>query len=231
MKQCAGGFKLAQRLLNWWLHSYIRVYYYGTKQCWTWFTYQCKHVRTPQQGLKFFIRQATGAWKQHIRGIFTDALETPAHLVALGLDPMAGPGDLPMHQKVAASLAEFTVCLASNRAWSCIAYEAPPYRYAGFLSSRGPQKEAAAADLRADAACLYSLEAVAHEQSGVRALLADTADLFCAPIRILYLTAERDKWRAQSSAARRHLATLLTILPDNKTVEDVHQHPRDLQRT
>jgi hypothetical protein len=25
LKQCAGGFKLAQRLLNWWLHSYMRV--------------------------------------------------------------------------------------------------------------------------------------------------------------------------------------------------------------
>ena len=54
-----GGLKLAQKLVRMWLHRTIRVYYYGTKACWSWYTEMCKDVKTPQDNLNYIRKVQT----------------------------------------------------------------------------------------------------------------------------------------------------------------------------
>ena len=86
------------------------------------------------------------------------------------------------------------------------------------------------AALRSDASCLHAWEGSAHCVPTMARLLDDMSDPFCAAIRILYATYERDKYKIASEAGKRHLSTLLYILPNNKIVGDAHQHLWDLQR-
>ncbi len=133
-------------------------------------------------------------------------------------------------EELAPKLADFTCKLNANRAWSMWQFEAPPYAYAGLLSQHEDRKVAAMARLRADHDHLQKLELLAHRLPEAKELLDDVRDIFCTPVRLLYACYERDKYRVDSLSAKRQLASMLLVIPDTKSVEDVHQNLRDLQR-
>ena len=86
------------------------------------------------------------------------------------------------------------------------------------------------ARMKADAQRLYRLEAAASGAPWARKCLKALQSLITTPLRLLYELYGRDKWSAESVEGRRHLATTLIFPPDNKIVEDLHQHIRDLAR-
>ena len=55
LKSATGGLKLARKLLTPWLHSTIRVYFWGSKATWTMFTEQCKPGKIPKQQLLRYL--------------------------------------------------------------------------------------------------------------------------------------------------------------------------------
>ncbi len=230
LKSSAGGLVLAERLLTPWLHNRIRIYCYGTKACWTWYTEQVKHVKTPAEGLAYSIRMAKGGWQEELRRTFQEALEVERHLVELGLDWNAAAHEVAQQQSTVAVLVDFCCKLNANRAWSQMVHESPPHAYAGLLSREAVAKGAAMERLRRDLSALISLEQKVHTDPAAQQAFQDCRDLFSAPVRLLMAVCERDKFRVDSVTARRQLATILLVLPDTKCVEDCHQHLRDLQR-
>jgi hypothetical protein len=64
----------------------------------------------------------------------------------------------------------------------------------------------------------------------MKPFLLDLSELFPTVIRVLFVTFERDKYSPNSPGGRRHLATMLLKIPDDKAVEDAHGRLRNLQR-
>ena len=108
--------------------------------------------------------------------------------------------------------------------------QAPPFSYGGILSTSADIKHAAIEDMRRDTTILHGLESIAHTVPGVSMWVDDCKELICVSVRALYAAFERDKFRCTSPDGRRHLATLLLVLPDTTIVENLHQHCRDLNR-
>ena len=225
-----GGMKLAQKLLTPWLRTTMKLYYYGTKSSWTWYTEQVQHCKTPKQGIAYLLRWSRGEWRGEINSILTTSLENPANLVSCELDWSSPAQDKERHDERASTLQGFVGRLVANRAFSNLLYEGPPFSYVGVFSSKADVKREAMLAMRKDAELLFQIETIRHIVPCVQELLDEMLDIFCPAVRILYITFERDKWSSSSADGRRHLASMLKVIPDTKIVEDAHQHLRDLQR-
>ena len=131
---------------------------------------------------------------------------------------------------LAETLSDYALHVMSYRSWSLLTYETPPYTYVGLLVANAGERQTAVNEIKLDCAVLFGLEAVAHRLPVVQDLLADTLEIFCTALRVLYATYRREKYAVGCVAGRRHLSTMLNVLPDMKLIEDMHQHVRDLGR-
>ena len=225
-----GGLRLAERVLTFWNHSVIRIYYWCTCSSWTWYTFQLEWVKTPRQGLKFIIDMSQGLWRVEIGALYKNAFQTPSNLNDMSLDVSSPENEVQRQQQLTIVLVDYTTHIAWNRTCSFLVYEAPPYSYSGMLSSSGAKKAIAMGEVVEDAKVLMNLEAVASRAPVALELLGDTKDLFPSSVRRLLIVFRRDKFSFHSRQGRRILGTMLHILPDMKMVEDLHQHIRDLKR-
>ena len=133
-------------------------------------------------------------------------------------------------QETAAHLLDFSLHLAGNRSFSHLVHEAPPYCYSGMLDPSENVKQATATSMEKDAATVHLMEGLAHTNPDCEEILKDLKDLLCMSVRIIFATYERSKFSIHCVPGRRHLYTLFCVTPDNKSVEDVHQHLNDLRR-
>jgi len=218
LKSANGGWKLARKLLTVWLHSTIRVYYWGSKATWTMFTDQCTHGKTPKDQLIRYVKWAKGGWTEELVQHFKNCFEDPAALHDMSLDWSDPRADIDRHQKVCLDLSSFAFSVARTRSWSMIGYQFPPYSYAGILTPVISDKADCIAALKHDSEVLWALERVAPNVPAAQELLADTEDLMCPAVRVTLETFTRERCSDRCIGGRRSLATKLLHLPDMKRV-------------
>ena len=187
-------------------------------------------MKSPTQTLAWTIRQSQGRWYEHIAEIFQDAFETPDHLKDMSLDWEADAADLPHQQHLTMLLADFVFRLAGYRSVSMMTYMAPPYDWAGILSTKPATQRRSMNNLRSASAVLRHFEHLSHTCAGAKGLLKDVDDVFPMAVRITMESFIRDKYRSDSEDGTACLTTMVYTLPDNKKVEDTHASVRDLAR-
>ena len=57
-----GGLLVAEKLLTAWMHSFIRVYYWGSKASWSVYTRWVKEVITADDALVQTVKYSKGLW-------------------------------------------------------------------------------------------------------------------------------------------------------------------------
>ena len=230
LKSNTGGMALAEKVLTPWLHQNFRIYIHVSWACWNWFSDQVERVKTPADGVKQYWKWSKGQWIEEIVDLFRNSFASHESLKDIGLDWNCSRSMLPIHVDVAQRIADFAFRLSGNRCFSMTRYEEMPYSYSGLLMSSAAAKEAAMTRMKQDCELLYKLESVASTVPAAATLLDDTSDLFPTPVRLLFITFCRHKWNVNAVPGLRVLASMLEIIPDSKSVEDVHQHVRDLTR-
>ena len=108
--------------------------------------------------------------------------------------------------------------------------EAPPYLYAGILSTNNALQQRSIADMKFDNERLHGLERLSRTCPMIKMWCDVVEDLISACIRILFASFERDKFRCASIDGRKHLTTMLWVLPDSVIAENLRQRCRDLSR-
>jgi hypothetical protein len=74
----------------------------------------------------------------------------------------------------------------------------------------------------------YGLESVAKFRPDVKELLDDMMDVVPTSVRILWASYFREDFDFNCISGKRHLATMLMYIPDEKSVEDLNKQCRDL---
>lgn len=164
------------------------------------------------------MARSNGAWARdsHLQQLVAHTLYSPESLAFMGFRGEAGLDQSELAQQVLS----LTWHLLMRRAWSMAKYSAPPDAYAR-VGSDNPQRSQKAVDtMRQDWADLVDLEQQALRCPEANDLLRDIHFAAWAPIRLLFMFFERDKWRSDSLAGRKLLFGLLYALPDSKIVED-----------
>ena len=85
LKSNLNGLKVAETVLNHWTHFHIRVYAYGSKSTWTWYTHIRKNVRSSVDGIRFYVTNSRGGYVNEIKDMIKDTLCTPSHLLDMGI--------------------------------------------------------------------------------------------------------------------------------------------------
>ena len=186
--------------------------------------------KTATQHLVRFNGWSKGLWAQEIKALFTNCFGDPDALKDMGLDWNSCRSELPKQATVSNSLLKFSLNLASTRAWSMVAHQFPPFCYAGILVADETDKTRSSNLLAQDANCLWKLERVAGLVPAAQELLHDCADLWVPSTRVMVETFARERFAPTCVGGRRCLTTQLLVVPDNKAVEDLHQHMRHAQR-
>ena len=84
--------------------------------------------------------------------------------------------------------------------------------------------------MKKDWKMLVGFENARHQSSIAADVFRDLQELVPAVVRLMFLAFAHDQWSPSSLAGRRILACMLQGMPDNKSVEDTHQHLRDLEQ-
>ena len=180
--------------------------------------------------IRYFSDCASGLWKHEIRNILSDLLFTNTHLTAMGL---GWSNAIPIqHQKNQASkVVDFMTLMSSNRTWSLLIYETPPYTWAGaLLKSKHAQAKAMKCVLE-DGNLFYYLEMEKFKDPDMSELYQDIMkDLWPLPVRLAHACYRKDNFKASSDSGSKTLKTMIMVPPDEAIIEDEHQRIRDLQR-
>ena len=221
---------MAAKLLTPWLQSHMDIYCAATKPLWTWYTEQVERVKTPQDGLVYLVGVANGGWREHINKLL-DVLTDDSLLRSVGL-PLFGLPTVPSGDGLqeADVLRDFTFRLCGNRFFGMVQHDCPPLCYAGIFSTNQVVQRQAAASMKTHWAILTTLESFKARNETAAAITADVAELFPPAVRLCMMAFEADRFSHESRAGRKVLCTMLAGFPDTKSVEDTHQHLRDLQR-
>ena len=123
LKSMGGGFKLAEKMICFWLHWCIRVYYYSTQTYWSLYTDHTKKVKGPAENLIRIIQMSQGRWTVQLRDMFDNSFRNSKNLEDMGLDWSAHGSDLVRQQPIVDTLVAFNLHLAGNRSCSMLAYE------------------------------------------------------------------------------------------------------------
>ena len=214
--QHGGGVRLAYKLMSSSLHENEKILYVCEKGCWDFYTDQITRVKTPRDALEHVFQMSRGGWaaSPHLLATFDLALRSPMYLRIM---------DIPMGQSEQATKAlMLSWHIVSKRAWSLSKHCCPPDSYAGIVAN--PAVEAAVAnELRSDHMALLSLERTALVCDMAERLRNDIYFLQVPAVRVVFELFARDKYSHLSVWGRKVLLGHLKTLPDNKSVEDVHQ--------
>ena len=123
LRATQGGLKLGLRLLTGWLHTHTRVFYFGAKATWSFYTDQRLNCKAPRDRLLYAVNWANGAWedgelREHLKNCFK------LHLKDMGLTWSSSPDDLERQQSVTQTMLKFGLDVASNRTWSMLQWKA-----------------------------------------------------------------------------------------------------------
>ena len=132
MKQVDGGINLAYKLMSTALRDHCRLLLVASKACWDWYTHQVKHVKSPQDAIKYSVAMSEGKWmtEPHLWLSFQHTLRDRESLQYMGFQSQTGDdGNLP-HKALM-----LVWHLVSHRAWSLSRHNVPPEQFAHAASS------------------------------------------------------------------------------------------------
>lgn len=116
LKANNNGLRVAERVLNPWTHFHIRVYAYGSKATWTWYTNCRKRVKSALEGVRYVIMHSGGAYVDEIKDMIRDCLSTPSHLLDMGITSNISAGvDVDNQRRRSTVISEFLWTLSGNR--------------------------------------------------------------------------------------------------------------------
>ncbi len=139
------------------LRQHVRILYLVTHPVWDWYSDEVTRVKTPEDGLRYSIKLADGAWRcqSHVQDTWRHALHCEEQLAFMGLPADTRPCD-PTAEKVLA----LTWHIVRRRCWSSTKHDCPPECYAGLASSTEERQRRAVETARADWQRLMDLEQV-----------------------------------------------------------------------
>ena len=235
LKQSAGAFKLAWKIITPQLHRHVKMLQMATRPVWSWYTRHVTEIKTTSDAIDSAISMVLedgSAWSRD------------KHLcelaMVLGSDEIAQfeQDDDPL---AAHKLFELTVELLGRRTWSlAVRHALPPEQYAGALSPESDVRRTSLELLRKHHECLLEWEneiANCGELQGNSNALRLKQDVSFAvdhPARLVmdaFESIDYDPRRLRQhgykstgpkEAGEHLLETLVETFPDNKIVEDVH---------
>ena len=220
LKAANGGFTLAYKLMTSQLYDHAKVLYTVTKPLWNWYVDQVQNVKSPKQGLMELAALDESKWMQdpQLAALVTNAFHSATSLSYMNVQP----GHSPMTSRIVALVWR----LVSQRAWSLAArHHGPPQSYVGLLSRSPLRQRRAMNQIERDWKALAQLEQRRLAFEPALRLWKDMQYAKVRPIRLLWALCEASKFDVDSCGpAKCLLRGLLDSWPDNKIVEDAHNH-------
>ena len=189
------------------------------------FVFQVQNIKSPRNAVSFYVEASNGSWcGKELRGLFDNIFRSKAAFKDLGIQWTDDPSRLPVHRAVVATLADFGLNLASNRAWSNMVWQAPPYTYARLLSARVDSHGPCMADAKVASSVLYQLDFCSHRSPAAGACWDARACLFPTSVRILFAMMARSRFSVAplDAGVVKVLATMLQSFPDTRCNENTH---------
>ena len=218
--KAGGGIRLAYKLMSDELHQNEKILYVAEQSSWSWYTTELEDTKTPQQAVHYSVRMSEGRWmaEQHVAKTFELVCRDPANLRLM---------EIPEGESHAALKAvSIAWGIAGKRLWTLTKHSYPPESYAGILPAEPNEAERSprvATLLRSDHIAVIDLEELSHRYDDAQQLRKDIVFLDAPAIRIIFEMFARDQYSPTSTAGLKILMGLLCTLPDNKSVEDIHQ--------
>ena len=107
---------MAEQVLNPWTHFHVRVYFYGSKATWTWYTNCRTRVKSALEGVRYHIMHSRGAYVDEVKDMIRDCLSTPSHLLDMGITSNIAAGvDIDNQRRRSTVISEFLWTLSGNR--------------------------------------------------------------------------------------------------------------------
>lgn len=218
-KDKLGGLKLCLKCFSTSTWQSCEIYRIVTRPCWTWYTGQVKHVKTPEDNIAYLQVQANN-WQRDKHLLELAQLANPiSKSVFSHLFEMSDDANLPD------DILCFIVELLAQRAGSLSKHSTPPECYAAFLLDDPVASSAAQRQMVSDFKMLQKIELSNAPEA---ANLASDCRLSCdAPTRL----ALNLMYVGKTAGSKMVLNALLTTLPDAKIVEDCHQVVRTAQKS
>lgn len=216
--QNGGGLPLAYRLMRTDLQDHVQIMWVAEKACWDWYTKEVKETQSPKHAVAYDMRLAHDRWmsEPHLWNTLQFTLFDPQYLRQM---------QIPIGDSSKATKALFLAWhIVSQRAWTLSKHSCPPESNANILSSNIGAATVVAERMKQHHTNFLSLEAKCHTVPDCMLLWKEILFLQSRPVRLSYEFYKRDKYLPSSPAGRKLMAGLLSTMPDNKVVEDVH-HP------
>ena len=107
---------MAEQVLNPWTHFHVRVYFYGSKATWTWYTTCRTRVKSALEGVRYHIMHSRGAYVDEVKDMIRDCLSTPSHLLDMGITSNIAAGvDIDNQRHRSTVISEFLWKISGNR--------------------------------------------------------------------------------------------------------------------
>ena len=217
-----GGLKLAHRIMQESLYNHSRIIYVAENPCWDWYTEQVeKKVKTPADAFTYALELSGTKWLSapHLSEIITKTLWDASKLDFL---------ELPQGRNDSASkLLALVWNILRYRSWTFSKHSLPPENYADVASPDLNEAAAACQRMKTHHDNLLTLEQRCHSVSSASDLWTDFAPIAkSTPVRLLFELFFRDKFQHTSIHGRHLLKGFLWLMPDNKSVEDMHHVAR-----
>ena len=201
----------------------------ATKAARAFYTERVQHVKSPDDGLVHLLGMVGGAWEDEMLAMIVDCCYDPANLNSYG----ALGGGARAHVSGAQMMA-FVLQFLTERALRLMpTHLSYPYCTAMLLASDEARALAARADCVRDFDILLDAEKrVSRGDSRFAGVLDEVCWRHNSVVRLLLHVLRRDANFESLGEDARYLAKAIHMrIPDEKAVEDLHQHVRDRQRS
>ena len=215
-----GGLKLLHRALTYVNHETACIMLLVSRPCWTWYTEQISEIKTPQEGVEQLMTWALSWYKDaHLLAIVKTLYDWRSLKKLVYYQVHQGRTD---DDDLAATVFKYASNVLSRRLWTMSRYGTAPECFVGLVSSCVDHRQEAMRVMRRD----WRVLNLAEQSDKCAKIVPDLQFLFSAPVRLSCALFEQSGWDETSVPGTFVLKGVLTVLPDNKIVEDCHQAVR-----
>ena len=200
LKAANGGLRLAYKLMTHQLWQHAKLLCAVTRPCWSWYTKEVKEIKSPRDALLDALTKTRGRWMRDpqfyeiVRNCFGQ--QAPASTRGSTADVLSDIGIAEGPSKLADRMCTLSWVLIGHRAWSmAVRHHGPPECYADLLSPVEVQAQRAANDMKRNWQALVRLEQRSLTFAPARKLWEDIHLARNAPVRLLHVLFEREKFR------------------------------------
>ena len=225
IKKTAGGFELAYKLMHTVCYILGVMLSIVHKAMWDWYTDQVENCKSPTAHLLYLHHMRT-QWSHdtHMKDMLKAAFVNPQNLDRMEI----GANDKSEATiNRCASLVSLVLHTLGQRGWSLSRHTVPPECYVDILSNSASLQKDGCSLLKSDHAMMVELESNRHSVSICATLWEHIHPFQQMPVRLMYAFFQRDKYSPRSVAGRKLLKGQLSLIADNKSVEDLNKVLRE----